>query len=183
MICRKYSFQTASLFAQINNMLDAPASNTDGFLLRDTCLSSTWLNRSICNKMRLCPAWKLSLRTYSFQKTNSILQVNNVLDTAASKINGYLSRDTCVSSTHMKRSFGGIRPFLHHEIPKLQQVLVSWTSSLLTGIQYAWCSCIYHRWFSSRDACVSSTHLNMLSWNKMSLPPPWKLRFSRSITS
>jgi hypothetical protein len=34
-------------------MLDAAAANTDGFLSRDTCVSSTQLNRSIWNKERL----------------------------------------------------------------------------------------------------------------------------------
>jgi hypothetical protein len=41
MICRKYSFQKLILFLPENNVLDAPASNTDGFLLRDTCVPST----------------------------------------------------------------------------------------------------------------------------------------------
>jgi hypothetical protein len=43
-ICRKYSFQKLSQFSQAINVLDAPASNTDVFMSRDTCVSSTLLN-------------------------------------------------------------------------------------------------------------------------------------------
>jgi hypothetical protein len=38
--CSLDSFQKLPQFSQGNNVLDAPASNTDGFLLRDTCVSS-----------------------------------------------------------------------------------------------------------------------------------------------
>jgi hypothetical protein len=37
-------------------VIDAPASNTDGFLWRDTCVFSTQLNRHIWNEERLSPA-------------------------------------------------------------------------------------------------------------------------------
>jgi hypothetical protein len=39
--CRKYSFQKLSQFLQGNNVLHDPASNTDDFLSKDTCVSST----------------------------------------------------------------------------------------------------------------------------------------------
>jgi hypothetical protein len=35
--------------------------------------------------------------------------------------------------------------------------------------------------FFWRDTCVTSTQLNRSFWNKMSLSPPWKVRFSGSI--
>jgi hypothetical protein len=35
-ICRKYSYQKLTQFSQGNHVLDAHASNTDGFLSRDT---------------------------------------------------------------------------------------------------------------------------------------------------
>jgi hypothetical protein len=53
--CRKYSFQKLIQYAQEINVLDAPASNTDGFLLRDACVSSTELNSPIWNQMSLSP--------------------------------------------------------------------------------------------------------------------------------
>jgi hypothetical protein len=34
-------------------VLDVPAPNVDVFFSRDTCVSSTLLNRHICNKMSL----------------------------------------------------------------------------------------------------------------------------------
>jgi hypothetical protein len=52
---RKYSFQQLTQFSQGNNILDAPASNTDGFLWRDTCISSSPVNRPIWNKESLSP--------------------------------------------------------------------------------------------------------------------------------
>jgi hypothetical protein len=50
--------QKLSQFSQGNNVLDAPASGTNGFLLRDTCISSTQLKRPIRNKHCLSPPWK-----------------------------------------------------------------------------------------------------------------------------
>jgi hypothetical protein len=54
--CRKYSFQKLTQSSHGNNMLDAPACNTDGFLLRYTCVSSPQLNSPIWNKINLSPA-------------------------------------------------------------------------------------------------------------------------------
>jgi hypothetical protein len=53
LICRKDSFQKLCQFSQGKNVLDAPASKTDAFLSRDTCVSSTQLNIHIWNKMSL----------------------------------------------------------------------------------------------------------------------------------
>jgi hypothetical protein len=41
LIYKKYSFQTQTQFSQGNNLLEAPASNTDVLLSRDKCVSST----------------------------------------------------------------------------------------------------------------------------------------------
>jgi hypothetical protein len=41
MLCRKYFFAILTQCSKGNNVLDAPASNTDCFLLRDTCVSLT----------------------------------------------------------------------------------------------------------------------------------------------
>jgi hypothetical protein len=48
-------------------------------------------------KMMLC-------RKYSFQKLTPFSHGNNVLDAAACNIEGFLSRDTCVCSTLLKRA-------------------------------------------------------------------------------
>jgi hypothetical protein len=52
-IGRKYYFQKLSQFSEGNNVLDASASNTHGFLSRDSCVSLNQLNRPIWNKMSL----------------------------------------------------------------------------------------------------------------------------------
>jgi hypothetical protein len=48
--CRKYSFQKLTEFSQGNNVQDDPESNIHGFLWRDTCVSSSQLNRPIWRK-------------------------------------------------------------------------------------------------------------------------------------
>jgi hypothetical protein len=53
LICSKYSWQRLTQFPHGNNVLDAAASNTEGVLSRDKCVSSSQLNRPIGNKMSL----------------------------------------------------------------------------------------------------------------------------------
>jgi hypothetical protein len=47
-----------------------------------------------------CPE-NFDLKEFSFQKLTQFSQANNVLDAAASNINGFLWRDTWVSSTQL----------------------------------------------------------------------------------
>jgi hypothetical protein len=47
LIGMQYSFQKRTQFSQGNNLLDVSRSNIDGFLVRDTHVSSTQLNRHI----------------------------------------------------------------------------------------------------------------------------------------
>jgi hypothetical protein len=53
--CRKYFIQKLTPFSQGSNVLDAAASNIDGFLWRDAGVSSTQLNRPIWSKESLSP--------------------------------------------------------------------------------------------------------------------------------
>jgi hypothetical protein len=55
MIFRTYSFQSITQFSQGDNVQDATASNMDGFLLRDICVSSTNLSIPIGSKKSLSP--------------------------------------------------------------------------------------------------------------------------------
>jgi hypothetical protein len=55
MICWKYSYQKVTQSSQVNNVLDAPVYNIFGFLLRDSYVSSTQLDRLILNKISLSP--------------------------------------------------------------------------------------------------------------------------------
>jgi hypothetical protein len=49
------SFQELTLLSQGNNMQDAAASNTDGFLWRDASVPTTPMNTSLLNKKSLSP--------------------------------------------------------------------------------------------------------------------------------
>jgi hypothetical protein len=102
--CKEYSFQNPTQFSQGNHVLDVPASNTDGFLLRDTSVSSTWLNRPTWSKESLSPPWKLICRKFSFQTWTKFSQWNNVLDAPASNTDSFLLRYTCANSTYLKRA-------------------------------------------------------------------------------
>jgi hypothetical protein len=53
--CRKYSFEKLTEFPQGNNVLYAVASNIDGYLWRDTCVSSTQPDTPIRSKQSLFP--------------------------------------------------------------------------------------------------------------------------------
>jgi hypothetical protein len=55
MICSRIPFKSNQLL-QRNNVLDAAASNVDGFPWRDTCASSTQLNRMLWSKQSLSPS-------------------------------------------------------------------------------------------------------------------------------
>jgi hypothetical protein len=129
MICRKYCFQKVTQFSQENQVLDAPASNTVGCLWRDTCGSSTQLNRSFLKQRDPITTLKNPCcRKYSCQKLPQLSQGNNVLDAAASIIDGFLWRDTCVSSTQLSRPFWNKRSFLHLGNCDLQEVFLSKTT-------------------------------------------------------
>jgi hypothetical protein len=95
-ICRKYLLQTLIQFSLGNSVLDATASNRHLFLLRDTCVSSTQLNRLIWNRDNLSPLWKPQIRKYFIQKLTPFSKGINLLDAAASNIDGFLQRDTWV---------------------------------------------------------------------------------------
>jgi predicted thioredoxin/glutaredoxin len=73
-------------------VLDAPFFNIGDFLFRDTCVSSTQLNRTLCNKQSLSRVESTKLQVYSFQKLILFSQVMNVLVALVHKTNGYLLR-------------------------------------------------------------------------------------------
>jgi hypothetical protein len=56
---RKYSFQKPPQLSQGDNEVYAVLSNLDRFTWRDTCVSSSLLNRPIWKKMSLSPPSKL----------------------------------------------------------------------------------------------------------------------------
>jgi hypothetical protein len=85
-------------------VLDAAASNISGFLWRATCVSSTLFNMPIWNKMKLYPGRKfLFAGGIPLKKLTQFLWGNKALDAPAFNTDGFLSRDTYVSSTKLDR--------------------------------------------------------------------------------
>jgi hypothetical protein len=73
-------------------------SITDGFLWRDTCVSSTLLNRPIWNEDS---PQKPKLQEVFLSQTNSVLTGKQCARSSATNRDGYLWRDTCISSTQL----------------------------------------------------------------------------------
>jgi hypothetical protein len=101
-IAGRFPFKTNSNLTG-NNLLYAPASNTDGQLLRDTCVSSPYLNRLIWSKMNHSPPWNSDLKEISFETLTQLSQGNNAIYTAASNIDDFPWRSTCTFSTQLNR--------------------------------------------------------------------------------
>jgi hypothetical protein len=87
-------------------VLDAPATETNVFLSRESCVSKIQLNRPVWSKESLYPLEKLSFPKDSFQKVSQFSLVNKVLHAPASNTTGFVSRHTCVSSTQLNRPVG-----------------------------------------------------------------------------
>jgi hypothetical protein len=77
----------------------------DDMLWRDSCVSSTQLKKHIWNKQSLVHLEKyLSCRKYSIAKLSQFSEANSALDAPASNIDGFLHRDTSVSSISLSMS-------------------------------------------------------------------------------
>jgi hypothetical protein len=119
MICRNYSFPKLTQFSQGNHELDAYASDTHGFLLGDTCVSSTQLNRPTWTNLNLTPSWKLWFAGHIpfFWQNHMFLLFSWI-------------------------SLFGIKwVFFHLETCDFQELFLSKTNSILTGYQCSRCSC------------------------------------------
>jgi hypothetical protein len=101
------------------------------FSFKHTCVSSTQLNRPICNRAYL-HFEKPKLQEVIFSKSNQFSQGKKVLDVAPSNIDGFLRWDTCVSSNQVNKIFGTKTAHLHLETPKSQEEFLSKTISVLT---------------------------------------------------
>jgi hypothetical protein len=83
-------------------MLGAPPLNIDAFLLWGTYVSSTQLNWPVWNKFSISSPWKPDGKAEFLTKTK-LSQCNKVLYAPASNLDGFLLRDTCVSSFQLNR--------------------------------------------------------------------------------
>jgi hypothetical protein len=77
-----------------NNALDSPSSNTDSFVLRDTCVPSINLHRHLWRKHNLSLPETLNLQEVLIEKLPQFSPGNNKLDAPASNTDGFLSRDS-----------------------------------------------------------------------------------------
>jgi hypothetical protein len=96
-----------------------------------------------------------------------------VLDAPASNIDGFHWRATWVSSSQPNSPIWNKVSLSPQEKPKMQEVLLSKTNSILRGSQRAWFSCFYLNGFLWRYTWACSTPVNRPTWMKMSLSPPW----------
>jgi hypothetical protein len=87
-------------------------------------------------------------RKYFFQKLTKFSKGYNVLNAAASNIDGFLGRDTCVSSPQLDNHICSKPSSNPPEPAKVQDLFLSKMTRILPGKLSARCSCCYHRWFS-----------------------------------
>jgi hypothetical protein len=71
---RKYSFEKETQFSEGINGVDAASSNIDGFVRRNTCVSSTQLNRPFWSNMSHNPLETFHLQELFLSKTESVLK-------------------------------------------------------------------------------------------------------------
>jgi hypothetical protein len=140
--CAWSTLQKLNQFSQRNNVLDAASPNVVGFPWRDTCVCSYQLNTPIWSYRAYLQLEHQSCRKYSFHNLTQFSQGNNVLDAAASNIEGLLWRgEVHVSSIQANRPIRSKQSQSLQETHKLQEVLLSKTNLILTGKQCARWSC------------------------------------------
>jgi hypothetical protein len=98
----------------------------------------------LCQRELISTLKNLSCRRYSFQKLTQFSQGNNVLDFPASNTDGSL--ESYMSFLNSDDEFCTYRANLQLEIPKLQEIFLSKTNSIISGKQCTRYSCFYHRW-------------------------------------
>jgi hypothetical protein len=140
-------------------VLDVPASNTHGFLLRDLCVSSTQQYKPIWNRERICPRWKTHVAGIIPFKTNTVLTGNKVLYSAASNIDIFLWEVHMFLQLCWIYLFGANCAYLHLETPKLQEVFLLKTIQLSQGNNVIDAFASITNGFLSRDICVSAAQL------------------------
>jgi hypothetical protein len=104
------------------NVLDNPASNLYGVLSRDSCISSTQLNRTIWKKISILKSGIPDWQAVFLQKLTQFLLRNNVLHAPPSNIAAFLLRDISLCSVHLIGLFGTKCAFLPLESTDWQAV-------------------------------------------------------------
>jgi hypothetical protein len=99
LICRKYNVKKLTPFLQVNNVLVAPPSDTNGFLSIDTYVKSTQLDKPIETKRAYLHIQNYDLQAVFLSKLEQFSQGNNVIHAPAATTDGFYSTDICLSST------------------------------------------------------------------------------------
>jgi hypothetical protein len=129
-------------------VLHSPASNTDGFLSRDTCVSSIQLNKLLCNKRAYVHLEKPKLQKVFLWNVNSVLTGKQCTRYWTFIKDGFLWRDTYVSSMQLNRLIFKKESLCQHWKPYWQEEFLSKIYLIVIGKQCNRCSCFLHRWFS-----------------------------------
>jgi hypothetical protein len=151
-----------------------PASNNDHFLLRETRVHSTQLNRPNWNKMCLSRPGNYDLLDVFIAESNSIL-TRKQWARGCSFLQGRFSleRYMCFLNSAQKGLFAANGTFLHHENSDFQDVFLSKLTQFSQGINVLDAPISNTDGFLWRNMCVSQTSLSGPIWRNQSLPPPW----------
>jgi hypothetical protein len=90
LVGRQYSLQKLTQFSLANNMLDGLACNLEGFLSRDTCVSSTHLNSLFGANSMFLPLENHDEQAGFISKNTQFSQGNNMLNAPPSNIDALL---------------------------------------------------------------------------------------------
>jgi hypothetical protein len=166
-------FQKPTQFSLGNNVLDALLlTQMVSFWEIHLFLQVSWLSQ--CGRYwAFLPLENYDLQEVFLSELSQFSQGNNVLDPTASNTDRVLSRDTCVSWNQLNRQIWIKESVSQTWTPKLQEVFLSKTSSILTRINVLHAADSHIDGFLWRDKCVFSTQLSRPIWRKENLSPPW----------
>jgi hypothetical protein len=124
-------------------VLDAIASQTDVFLLRNKCVSSlSLLGFFFFKQNELFSTLKILIcKKYSYKKLTQFSQGNNMPNAAAPNIIVFFGEIQVFLQLKVNRHVWRKQSLSPPEIPKLQEIFLSKTDYILTGKQCASCSC------------------------------------------
>jgi hypothetical protein len=133
LIGRQYSFQKLIQFWQGHKVLHAPASNFMIFFWEiHVLLQLSWIVLP-GTKWAFLTLENLIGRQSFFQKQTHFWQKNNTLDAPPANVRGFLTRDTCVSSSQLNIPIWSKHRLSQRETPMWQEVFLWKTSSIPTG--------------------------------------------------
>jgi hypothetical protein len=101
---QELSFQNLTQVSHRKKVLGVPVSNSDGFLLRDTCVPSTSWIGWFATKWTFLQLENYGLQEAFLSKLAQFSEGDNARDAAASIIDHFLWRNTCASSLQLNRT-------------------------------------------------------------------------------